>query len=68
MVCFCSLAVSNVNVSAEDNAENLCFIFIALQDKFELSQFEENRQAAVNALVVCCPELAAPFVFIVFCF
>ncbi|KAH8833556.1 telomere length regulation protein-domain-containing protein [Flagelloscypha sp. PMI_526] len=44
----------------EDNAENLCFIFIALQDKFELSQFEENRQAAVNALVVCCPELAAP--------
>ncbi|EKM55734.1 uncharacterized protein PHACADRAFT_121551 [Phanerochaete carnosa HHB-10118-sp] len=44
----------------EENAENLVFGFIALNNNFDLNGFEEKRQATVNALVASCPRKAAP--------
>ncbi|GJE97099.1 telomere length regulation protein-domain-containing protein [Phanerochaete sordida] len=44
----------------EENAENLVFGFLALNDNFDLEGFDEKRQAAVTALVASCPRKAAP--------
>ncbi|CCM02859.1 uncharacterized protein FIBRA_04971 [Fibroporia radiculosa] len=44
----------------EENAINLVHGFIGLQDNYEIADFDERRQAALNALVACCPRKAAP--------
>ncbi|CAE6454321.1 unnamed protein product [Rhizoctonia solani] len=44
----------------EENAINLAYLFIGLQDNFDLDQFEGRRQAVLVALVACCPTKAAP--------
>ncbi|KAI0060825.1 hypothetical protein BV25DRAFT_1806725 [Artomyces pyxidatus] len=44
----------------EENAVNLVYGFVGLQDNFDLEQFDLRRQAALNALVACCPRKAAP--------
>ncbi|EUC56533.1 telomere length regulation protein [Rhizoctonia solani AG-3 Rhs1AP] len=44
----------------EENAINLAYLFMGLQDNFDLDQFEERRQAVLVALVACCPTKAAP--------
>ncbi|KAF8601181.1 hypothetical protein BDV93DRAFT_608259 [Ceratobasidium sp. AG-I] len=44
----------------EENAVNLTFMFMRLQDNFELERFEERRQEVLVALVACCPSKAAP--------
>ncbi len=36
--------------------------FIGLQDNYDLDDFSQKRQAALNALVACCPRKAAPYV------
>ncbi|KAF5365587.1 hypothetical protein D9758_003192 [Tetrapyrgos nigripes] len=44
----------------EENAVDLAYGLIALQDNYELEGFETKRQNALNALVACCPGKAAP--------
>ena len=44
----------------EENAVNLVYGFIGLQDNYDLDDFDQKRQAALNALVACCPRKAAP--------
>ncbi|KIP04779.1 hypothetical protein PHLGIDRAFT_25407 [Phlebiopsis gigantea 11061_1 CR5-6] len=44
----------------DENAVNLVYGFVALNDNFNLDGFNEKRQAALTALVACCPRKAAP--------
>ncbi|KAF8985620.1 telomere length regulation protein-domain-containing protein [Cyathus striatus] len=44
----------------EENAINLTYGLLSLQDNFDLPRFEERRQAALTALVACSPKQAAP--------
>ncbi|KAI0747877.1 telomeric DNA binding protein [Daedaleopsis nitida] len=44
----------------EENAVNLVYGFVGLQDNYDLDGFDQKRQAALNALVACCPRKAAP--------
>lgn len=46
---------------SEENAVNLVFGLIALNNNFELEKFDEKRQAALTALVACCPRKVAPY-------
>ncbi|CAE6483288.1 unnamed protein product [Rhizoctonia solani] len=43
----------------EENAINLAYLFMGLQDNFDLDRFEERRQAVLVALVACSPTKAA---------
>ncbi|KAI0085456.1 telomere length regulation protein-domain-containing protein [Irpex rosettiformis] len=43
----------------EENAVNLAYGFLGLTNKYELEGFDERRQAALTALVACCPQKAA---------
>ncbi|KAI0318340.1 telomere length regulation protein-domain-containing protein [Amylostereum chailletii] len=43
----------------QENAVNLVHGLIALNNNFELDDFDRKRQAALNALVACCPHKAA---------
>ncbi|KAI9510400.1 telomere length regulation protein-domain-containing protein [Russula earlei] len=44
----------------EENAVNLVYGLVGLHDNYELDGFDIKRQAALNALVACCPRKAAP--------
>ncbi|KAJ3844507.1 telomere length regulation protein-domain-containing protein [Lentinula raphanica] len=44
----------------EENAVNLAYGLVGLQDNFDLDRFSELRQNALNALVACAPKRAAP--------
>ncbi|KAJ8078610.1 telomere binding protein [Marasmius tenuissimus] len=44
----------------EENAVNIAYGLVGLQDNFDLPEFESKRQNALNALVACCPRIAAP--------
>ena len=44
----------------EENAVNLVYALVGLHDNYELDGFDVKRQAALNALVACCPRKAAP--------
>ena len=44
----------------DENAVNLVYGFVGLQDNFDLEDFNKKRQAALNALVACCPQKSAP--------
>ncbi|KAI0048561.1 hypothetical protein FA95DRAFT_1034938 [Auriscalpium vulgare] len=44
----------------EENAVNLAYGLIGLQDNYDLDGFDVKRQAALNALVACAPRKAAP--------
>jgi telomere length regulation protein len=44
----------------EENAVNLVYGFVGLQNNYELEGFESKRQHALNALVACCPRKASP--------
>ena len=43
-----------------ENAVNLVYGFVGLQDNFDLEAFDVKRQGILNALVACCPRIAAP--------
>lgn len=45
-----------------ENAVNLVHALLALNNNFELAKFDEHRQAALTALVACCPHRTAPSV------
>ncbi|TFK90973.1 telomeric DNA binding protein [Polyporus arcularius HHB13444] len=51
---------SGYGTELEENTVNLVHAFIGLQDNYDLVGFDQKRQAALNALVVCCPRKAAP--------
>ncbi|PCH38376.1 hypothetical protein WOLCODRAFT_130856 [Wolfiporia cocos MD-104 SS10] len=51
---------STYGTELEENAVNLTHGFLGLQDNYDIEGFEEKRQAALNALVVCCSRKAAP--------
>jgi len=44
----------------DENAVNLVYGFLSLNDPYELEGFSEKRQGAMNALVACAPKKAAP--------
>ncbi|KAI9456255.1 telomere length regulation protein-domain-containing protein [Lactarius psammicola] len=44
----------------EENAVNLVHALVGLHDNYDLDGFDAKRQAALNALVACCPQKAAP--------
>ncbi|THH33904.1 hypothetical protein EUX98_g301 [Antrodiella citrinella] len=44
----------------EENAVNLVYGFVGLQDNYDLEGFGQKRQGALNALVACCPRKSAP--------
>lgn len=46
---------------AEENAANLVYGFVGLQDNFDLADFETKRQGILMALASCCPKVAAPY-------
>ena len=46
----------------EENAVNLVYAFVGLQDSYELDDFPAKRQGIVTALVACCPRKSAPYV------
>ncbi|CAG8572468.1 39378_t:CDS:10 [Gigaspora margarita] len=46
----------------DDHAVELARILINLRDTFELKEFEENRQAALTALVCGSPRITVPFI------
>jgi hypothetical protein len=52
----------------DENAVNLVYALLGLQDNFDLDGFSEKRQGAMNALVSCAPRKAPPSVlfFILF--
>ncbi|RPD65882.1 hypothetical protein L226DRAFT_500049 [Lentinus tigrinus ALCF2SS1-7] len=51
---------SGYGTELEENAVNLVYGFIGLQDNYDLEGFDQKRQAALDALVACCPRKAAP--------
>ncbi|KAJ7470566.1 telomere length regulation protein-domain-containing protein [Mycena latifolia] len=44
----------------EENAVNLVYGLVGLQNNYELNGFSAKRQGALNALVSCAPRTAAP--------
>lgn len=49
-------------IDVDENAVNLAYGLIGLQDNYDLEGFEEKRQSALNALVAFSPRKAAPYV------
>lgn len=47
---------------AAENAANLVYGFISLNNKFDLDDFDNKRQRIAIALVACCPRIAAQYV------
>ncbi|KAI6039020.1 telomere length regulation protein-domain-containing protein [Pisolithus marmoratus] len=45
-----------------ENAANLVYGFIVLNNNYDLEDFDDKRQRIITALVVCCPKVAAPCV------
>ncbi|KIM65191.1 hypothetical protein SCLCIDRAFT_14911 [Scleroderma citrinum Foug A] len=45
-----------------ENAVNLVYGFITLNDNYDLKDFDNQRQRIVIALIACCPKIAAPCV------
>ncbi|KAK0503045.1 telomere length regulation protein-domain-containing protein [Armillaria luteobubalina] len=44
----------------EENAANLTYGLVALQNSYKLENFDTRRQSALVALVACCPRKTAP--------
>jgi telomere length regulation protein len=49
-----------------ENAANLVFGFISLNNKFDLDDFDDNRQRIAIALVACCPRISAQYVPLIY--
>ncbi|KAF9653888.1 hypothetical protein BDM02DRAFT_3086639 [Thelephora ganbajun] len=50
----------NFGMELEENAVNLVYAFVGLQNSYELDDFSAKRQGIVTALVACCPRKSAP--------
>lgn len=44
----------------EENAVGLATMLVALNDPFNLDDFDDKRQGMLNALVACAPRQVAP--------
>lgn len=44
----------------DENAANLVYGFVGLQNNFDLLEFDVKQQGILTALVVCCPRVSAP--------
>ncbi|PPQ63332.1 hypothetical protein CVT24_006705 [Panaeolus cyanescens] len=51
---------SQYGTELDENAANLVYALLSLNDNYELEGFVEKRQGALNALVSCAPRKAAP--------
>lgn len=47
---------------AAENAANLVYGFISLNNNFDLDNFDDNIQRIAIALVTCCPKISAQYV------
>lgn len=47
---------------AAENAANLVYGFISVNNKFDLDDFDNKRQRIAIALVACCPRISAQYV------
>lgn len=45
-----------------ENAANLVYGFISLNNKFDLDDFDNKIQRIAIALVACCPKISAQYV------
>ena len=54
---------SQLNLWLDENAVNLVYALLSLQDNFDLENFAEKRQAALNALIAGAPRKAPQYVF-----
>ena len=61
----CSIHLQNetqlISYATEENAVNLVYAFVGLQDSYELDDFSTKRRGIVTALVACCPRKSAPY-------
>jgi hypothetical protein len=53
---------TSLTVILEENAVNLAYGLIALQNNYNLDGFSAKRQDALHALVTTCPKLVSPYV------
>lgn len=47
-------------IAIEEHAVDLAFALLGLQDNYDLDQFDQRKQDALVALLVGCPDKAAP--------
>lgn len=52
--------LASTHSRTEENAVNLVYGLVGLQNNYELEGFSVKRQGALNALVSCAPRTAAP--------
>ena len=57
----CDLGTIRAHDAAE-NAADLAFALLNVQNHYDLDQFEELQQDAMTALVACAPRQGAPWV------
>lgn len=55
-------SVADIHARSGENAFDLAFTLMALQNQFELDEFEELKQKILVALIVACPAEVAPCV------
>lgn len=55
-------SVSVLTFDVAENAANLVYGFISLNNNFDLDGFDDKRQRIVIALVTCCPKISAQYV------
>lgn len=48
-------------LAVEEHAVDLAFALLGLQDNFDLAEFDQRKQNALVALLVGCPDKAAPY-------
>ena len=49
-----------MDTDTEENAVDLVYTVMGLQNNYEIDSFEKLQQDALTALVACCPKRAAP--------
>lgn len=54
--------MADIHARSGENAFDLAFTLMALQNQFELDEFEELKQKILVALIVACPAEVAPCV------
>lgn len=62
-VLFCTASSKFRSYCTAENAVNLEYALLSLQNNYDLEGFYEKRQGALNALVACAPRQAVPCVF-----
>ena len=53
-----------IRLNTDENAVNLVYGLVGLQNNYDVDGFETKRQGALVALIACCPRKAAPYVYL----